>query len=140
MRLSTMFGRTLREAPGDAEHPAFQLLVRAGLVRQMLAGGMALLPAGMRVMQRIAAIIHEELARIDGQEFRTPVVQAAASWERTGRYAAYGPQMLRMRDRSERQLIVAPTHEEAVAELAAREIESYRQLPALIYQIHTKYR
>lgn len=140
MRLSTLFGRTLREAPADAEHPAFQLLLRAGLVRQMLAGGMALLPGGMRVMERIGAIMREELEGIDGQEFRAPVVQAAASWERSGRFFSYGPLMLRVRDRGERQLLVAPTHEETVAELAAREIESYRQLPALIYQIHTKYR
>jgi prolyl-tRNA synthetase len=140
MRLSILFGRTLREAPAEAEHVAHQLVLRAGLVRALLAGGYALLPLGMRVARRIEAIMHEELARIDGQELRTPVIQAAALWEQSGRYAKYGPLMLRLADRSERALIFAPTHEEAIAELARREIASYRQMPTLVYQIHTKYR
>ncbi|HEY3231443.1 MAG TPA: proline--tRNA ligase [Roseiflexaceae bacterium] len=140
MRLSTLFGRTLREAPADAEHTAYQLALRAGLVRQVLAGSYALMPLGMRVARRIEAIMHEEMARIDGQELRTPVVQSAAVWEKSGRYAEYGPLILQIADRSERALIFAPTHEEAVAALAVREITSYRQMPALVYQIHTKYR
>jgi prolyl-tRNA synthetase len=140
MRLSTLFGRTLREAPADAEHTAYQLALRAGLVRQVLAGSYALMPLGMRVARRIEAIMHEEMAWIDGQELRTPVVQPAAVWEKSGRYAEYGPLILRIADRSERALIFAPTHEEAVAALAVREITSYRQMPALVYQIHTKYR
>lgn len=140
MRLSTLFGRTLREAPADAEGEAYQLVLRAGLARPLLAGGYALLPLGMRVARRIEAIMHDELARIGAQELRTPIVQASAAWEQTGRYDAYGPLMLRLTDRGERRLIVAPTHEEAIAELARREVASYRQLPALVYQIHTKYR
>jgi prolyl-tRNA synthetase len=140
MRLSTLFGRTLREAPADAEHIGYQLALRAGLVRQVLAGGYAYLPLGMRVARRIEAIMHEELAGIDGQELRTPVVQASTAWERSGRYAEYGPLMLKFTDRSERPLIFAPTHEEAIADLVRREISSYRQMPALVYQIHTKYR
>lgn len=140
MRLSTVFGRTLRDAPTEAENQAHQLVLRAGLARALLAGGYALLPLGMRVARRIEAIMHEELARIDAQEFRTPIVQAAATWEQSGRYAAYGPAMLKLTDRSERALIIAPTHEEAVADLVRREVTSYRQMPALIYQIHTKYR
>jgi prolyl-tRNA synthetase len=138
--MSTLFGRTLREAPADAEQAAYQLVLRAGLARPMLAGGYALLPLGMRALRRIEAIMHEELGRIGAQELRTPVVQSPAAWEQSGRYESYGPLMLRLRDRSERPLIVAPTHEEAVTELAQREIGSYRQLPALVYQIHTKYR
>jgi prolyl-tRNA synthetase len=140
MRLSTVFGRTLRDAPAEAENQAHQLVLRAGLARALLAGGYALLPLGMRVARRIEAIMHEELARIEAQEFRTPIVQAAATWEQSGRYAAYGPAMLKLTDRSERALIIAPTHEEAVADLVRREVTSYRQMPALIYQIHTKYR
>jgi prolyl-tRNA synthetase len=140
MRLSTLFGRTLREAPADAEHTAYQLALRAGLVRQALAGSYALMPLGMRVARRIEAIMHEEMARIDGQELRTPVVQSAAVWEKSGRYAEYGPLILQIADRSERALIFAPTHEEAIAALASREITSYRQMPALVYQVHTKYR
>jgi prolyl-tRNA synthetase len=140
MRFSTMFGRTLRDAPAEAENIAHQLVLRAALVRPLLAGGYTLLPLGMRVARKIEAIMHAELARIDGQELRTPVIQLAAAWEQSGRYAQYGPLMLRMADRSERALIFAPTHEEAIAELARREIASYRQMPALVYQIHTKYR
>jgi prolyl-tRNA synthetase len=140
MRLSTLFGRTLREAPAEAENIAHQLVLRAALARPLLAGGYTLLPLGMRVARRIEAIMHEEMARIDGQELRTPVVQLAAAWEQSARYQEYGPLMLRMADRSERALIFAPTHEEAIAELARREIASYRQLPALVYQVHTKYR
>lgn len=140
MRYSTIIGRTLRDVPGDADHIAHQLMLRAGLARPLLAGGAALLPLGMLVLRRIETIMHTEMQRIAGQEFRTPVVQSAALWEQTGRYAEYGPQMLRFRNRAEQDLIFAPTHEEAVAELARREVESYRQLPALLYQIHTKYR
>jgi len=140
MRLSTLFGRTLRDVPAEAENLAHQLVLRAGLARALLAGGYALLPLGMRVARRIETIMHEEFARIDGQEFRTPVIQAATAWQQSGRYTNYGPLMLRITDRSERALIFAPTHEEAVAELARREITSYRQMPALLYQIHTKYR
>src|SRR5262245_48909160 len=106
----------------------------------MLAGGYAYLPLGMRVARRIETIMHEELGHIDGQELRTPVVQATTPWEQSGRYAEYGPLILKFADRSERALIFAPTHEEAVADLARREISSYRQMPALVYQIHTKYR
>jgi prolyl-tRNA synthetase len=140
MRLSTLFGRTLRDAPAEAENIAHQLVLRAALVQPLLAGGYTLLPLGMRVARRIEAIMHDELARIDGQELRTPVIQQASAWEQSGRYTQYGPLMLRMADRSDRALIFAPTHEEAIAELARREIVSYRQMPALVYQIHTKYR
>src|SRR5215211_2231002 len=140
MRFSTLFGRTLRDAPAEAENIAHQLVLRAALVRPLLAGGYTLLPLGMRVARRIEAIMHAEMARIEGQELRTPVIQQAAAWEQSGRYANYGPLMLRITDRSDRALIFAPTHEEAVTEVARREITSYRQMPALIYQVHTKYR
>ncbi|MFL5803289.1 MAG: proline--tRNA ligase [Roseiflexaceae bacterium] len=140
MRLSTLFGRTLREAPSEAEHIAHRLVLRAGLVRQLQAGSYAFMPLGMRVARRIEAIMHEEMASIDAQEFRTPLIQAASVWEQSGRYSLYGPLILQMTDRSERALIFAPTHEEAITELARREIASYRQMPALVYQITTKYR
>lgn len=140
MRYSTVFGRSLRDAPTEAEQVAHQLVVRAGLARPLLAGGVALLPLGMLVLRRIEAIMHAEMTRIAAQEFRTPVVQSASLWQQTGRYSEYGPQMLRFSNRADQPLLVAPTHEEAVAELARREIESYRHMPALIYQIHTKYR
>ena len=140
MKLSTLFGRTLRDAPSEADTLPYQLALRAALVRSTQSGSFALMPFGMRALRRIEAIMHEELEVIGAQEFRTPVVQAAGVWERSGRLNMYGPLILQARDRSERSLLFAPTHEEAIAELARREIPSYRQLPAIVYQIHTKYR
>ena len=140
MRFSTFFGRTLREAPSDAEGIGYQLALRTAMVRPLQAGSFAMLPLGMRVMRRIEAIMRAELEHIGAQEFRTPIVQSLEAWQRSGRESMYGNGILRLTDRSERQLIVAPTHEEAVAELAQREISSYRHMPAIIYQIHTKYR
>jgi hypothetical protein len=119
------------KVPENAYHPTFYEAFRFWLKLGFISFGG---PAGQ------IAIMHEELARIDGQELRTPVIQLAAAWEQSGRYTQYGPLMLRMADRSERALIFAPTHEEAIAELARREIVSYRQMPALVYQVHTKYR
>ncbi len=140
MRVSTLFGRTLREAPAEAETQAHQLALRAGLIRPLQSGSLSLLPLGMRVARQIERIMHEELEQIGAQELRTPLVQAASIWEQTGRYQAYGPLMLRFADRAGRALLFAPTHEETIADLASREIVSYRQMPALVYQIHTKYR
>lgn len=140
MRLSTWFGRTLREAPTEAEHLAHRLVLRAGLARALQAGSFALLPLGMRAIRRIENIIHEELQRAGGQELRLPLIQPASLWEESGRYETYGAQMLRLADRTRRALIFAPTHEEAIAHLAAGEITSYRHMPALVYQVHTKYR
>jgi prolyl-tRNA synthetase len=140
MRLAKLFGQTLRTTPADAETSAHQLALRAGLVRPLQSGSLAMLPLGMRVVRQIECVIHEELAAIGAQELRTPVIQAAAIWQKTGRYEQYGPAMLRFADRAGRSLLFAPTHEETIAYLAASEIASYRQLPALVYQIHTKYR
>lgn len=140
MRVSTLFGRTLRDAPAEAEHFAHRLVLRAGLARALQAGSFAVLPLGMRAIRRIESIIHEELHRVGAQELRTPLIQPAALWEESGRYTTYGAQMLRISDRTGRALIFAPTHEEAIAHFAAGEITSYRQMPALVYQVHTKYR
>lgn len=140
MRLSALFGRTLREAPAEADHVAYQLVLRAGLARLLQAGSFVLLPLGMRALRRVEAIIHDEMARAGCQELRVPAFQPAEPWQRTGRYATYGPAMLRFTDRGGRALIAAPTNEEAVADLARREVSSYRQLPALVYQVQTKYR
>ncbi|PDW01665.1 proline--tRNA ligase [Candidatus Viridilinea mediisalina] len=140
MRLSTLLGRTLREVPAEAEHIGYQLALRAGLTRSLGSGSFALLPLGLAALRRIEALMHAEMAALGAQEVRTPIIQLASLWEQTGRYHSYGPQMLKLQDRNERQLVFAPTHEEAIAELARREVNSYRQLPALAYQIHTKYR
>ncbi|MGQ9927117.1 MAG: proline--tRNA ligase [Chloroflexaceae bacterium] len=140
MRLATLLGRTLREPPAEAEQIGHQLALRAGLARALAPGSFALLPLGLAAARRIEIIMHEELRRIGAQEVRMPIVQPATLWEQTGRYTDYGAQMLRLRDRAGRPLVVAPTHEEELAELARREIGSYRQLPALVYAIQPVYR
>ncbi|MCX7790066.1 MAG: proline--tRNA ligase, partial [Chloroflexaceae bacterium] len=140
MRLSSLLGRTLREAPAEAEQIGHQLALRAGLARALAPGSFALLPLGLAAARRIEALMREELARIGGQETRLPLVQPAALWERTGHDAVYGPRMLGLRDRAERPLALAPTHEAALVELARREIGSYRQLPSLVYAIQPVYR
>lgn len=138
--MSMLLGRTGRDVPTEAELVAHQLVVRAGLVRAMLAGGMALLPLGMRVLRAIEGIMHDELTRIEGQEVRTPVLQPLGLWEQSGRATLYGSLIARLENRAGQSLVVGPTHEEVMTELARRTVDSYRQLPILAYQIHTKYR
>lgn len=142
MRLSHLFGRTLREAPSDAEMPSHQLALRAGLVRLVSQGIYAYLPLGWRVIQRIARIMRQEMDAIGAQELSMPFVQPASLWQATGRYQAPspGPALLRFRDRNEREMVLAMTHEEALADLARQEIRSYRQLPQIVYHIQIKYR
>ncbi|MCS6881357.1 MAG: proline--tRNA ligase [Oscillochloridaceae bacterium] len=140
MRLSSLLGRTLREPPAEAEQIGHQLALRAGLARALAPGSFALLPLGLAATRRIEALMREELTRLGGQEARLPLVLPVAFWERTGHDAVYGPLMLRLRDRAERPLALAPTHEAALVELARREIGSYRQLPALVYAIQPVYR
>ncbi|MBN1400245.1 MAG: proline--tRNA ligase [Anaerolineae bacterium] len=142
MRFSRMFARTLREAPAEAELVSHQLSVRAGLVRQMAAGIYSYLPLGKRVLNRIAAIVRDEMEAIEGQEILMPVVQPAQLWRTTGRYEAPspGPALVRFEDRSGHEMVLAMTHEEAVTDLARQEIRSYRQLPQLVYHIQTKFR
>lgn len=139
MRISTLFGRTLREAPTEAEQPAYRLLLRAGLLRALPGASHALLPLGMRVVRRIEALVRDELERISGQECRMPLVQDAGLWEQTSRAAAYGSSLARLRDRNDRDLVLAPDSVAALASLARREITSYRQLPALLYAIGAAY-
>ncbi|MFH1084741.1 MAG: proline--tRNA ligase, partial [Chloroflexota bacterium] len=142
MRCSTLFGRTLREAPADADLASHQLLMRAGMIRPMAAGIYSYLPLGLRVVQRIAAIIRAELDAIGGQELLMPIAQPAELWKATGRYqaSAPGPALVRWQDRNAREMVLAMTHEEAVTALARSEIRSHRQLPLLVYQIQTKFR
>jgi len=142
MRLSTMFGRTLRESPADAELTSHQLSIRAGLVRRMAAGIYTYLPLGWRVLRKIEQIMREEMDAIDGQELLMPVVHPAELWRATGRYdaPAPGPALLRFKDRTGHDMVLAMTHEEVVAALARQEVYSYRQLPMMIYHIQTKFR
>ncbi|MDP9368559.1 MAG: proline--tRNA ligase [Chloroflexota bacterium] len=140
MRMSHLFGRTLREAPGDAELPSHQLMVRAALVRPLGAGIFSLLPLGRRVIRKVEQIIREEMDAIGGQELFMPVVHPAEIWRESGRYQEVGPELTRFKDRAERDMVLAMTHEEIVTDLARSEINSYRQLPQLVYQIQTKWR
>ncbi len=140
MRVSHLFGTTLREAPGDADIASHQLLVRAGYVRQLAAGIFSYLPLGQRALLKIARILREELDAIGGQEVSLPVVHPAELWQATGRWYEIDHTMARFQDRRGRDMLLAMTHEEVVAQLASTEVRSYRQLPILVYQIQTKFR
>ncbi|MEK7219951.1 MAG: proline--tRNA ligase, partial [candidate division NC10 bacterium] len=140
MRWSKSLIPTLKEDPADAEAISHKLMVRAGLVRQLAAGIYVYLPLGQRVMDRIAAIIREEMNAIGGQEITMPVIHPAELWQASGRWGTIGDEMFRLKDRYQRDLCLGMTHEEVIAWIAAREIHSYRDLPQLWYQIQTKER
>ncbi len=140
MRLSHLFGETLREAPADAEFISHQLLVRAGYIRQLGTGIFSYLPLARRVMDKIEDIMREEMNAIGGQEMTMPVVHPAEIWKETGRWYQIGSEMGRMKDSTGRDMVLAMTHEEVVTDLVRNIIHSYRQLPALIYHIQTKWR
>ncbi|MDH4334511.1 MAG: proline--tRNA ligase [Chloroflexota bacterium] len=140
MRLSRLFFTSLRDDPADAEMASHRLLVRAGYVRQLGAGIYSLLPLGFRVSQRIEQVIRDEMNAIGGQEMEMPVVHPADLWRETGRYAKIGPEMVRFKDRSGRDMVLAMTHEEVVADLLRDLVKSYRQLPAIVYHFQTKFR
>ncbi|OGK83709.1 MAG: proline--tRNA ligase [Candidatus Rokubacteria bacterium GWC2_70_16] len=131
---------TLREDPAEAEAISHRLMVRAGLVRQLAAGIYVYLPAGLRVLDKVTAIIRQEMNAIGGQELTMPVLQPAEIWQQSGRWEAIGGEMFRLKDRNQRDMCLGMTHEEVVAWLAAREIRSYRDLPQVWYQIQTKER
>ena len=140
MRMSTMFGRTLREAPSGVEVEGHRLLLRAGFIRQVAAGVFSYLPLARRSIGKIEAILREEMDAVGGQEVSMPVVQPADVWKRSGRYGSTGRELVRLRDRRDREMVLAMTHEEIVAGLAAGEVDSYQRLPRLVYQIQTKFR
>jgi prolyl-tRNA synthetase len=140
MRLSQLFFTTLRDDPADAEMPSHRLLVRAGYVRQLGSGIYSLLPLGFRVTKRVEEVIREELDRIGGQEMEMPVVHPADLWRETGRYDSIGPEMARFEDRAGRDMVLAMTHEEVVADLLRDIVKSYRQLPMIVYHFQTKFR
>ncbi|MEJ2253231.1 MAG: proline--tRNA ligase [Nitrospirota bacterium] len=140
MLLSRLFVPTLREDPSEAEAASHRLLVRAGYVRQLAAGLYIYLPLGWKVMQKINAIIREEMDAIGGQEVSMPVLHPAEVWQQTGRWEEIGEEMFRLKDRGGRDMCLGMTHEEIMAWLAAQEIRSYRDLPQVWYQIQTKLR
>ena len=140
MRMTRIFSTTLREEPAEAEIASHTLLLRAGFIRQLGAGIFSYLPLGRRAMDRIEAVMHAEMGAIGGQELTMPVVHPADIWQETGRWSQIGAEMARFKDRTDRDMVLAMTHEEVVTDLARREIQSYRQLPQLIYHIQTKWR
>ena len=140
MRMSNLFFQTLREPPADAEIASHQLLIRAGMVRQLAAGLWDFMPLGMRVKQKVEQIIREEMDAISTQEIVLPVVHPAEIWKETGRWYEIGDDMARFQDRHGRDMVLAMTHEEIVADMVRQVVSSYRQLPFALYQIQTKFR
>jgi prolyl-tRNA synthetase len=140
MRMSRHFGQTLREKPSEAEIPSHELLLRAGFIRQLAAGIFSYLPLAKRSLFKIENILREEINAIGGQEIEMPVVNPASIWKETGRWYKVGAEMARFEDRTGRDMVLAMTHEEVIADLLRREIKSYRQLPQLLYHIQTKWR
>src|ERR687891_11998 len=139
MRVTRSLLPTLREDPADAEAASHKLMLRAGLVRQLAAGVFVWLPLGQRVMDKIGAILREEMNAIGGQEITMPVIHPAEIWKQTNRYDGI-PEQFKLKDRHGRDLVLGMTHEEVIAWLASREIRSYRDLPQIWYQIQTKER
>ena len=140
MRLSQYPINTLKETPAEAEVVSHQLMLRAGLIRRLAAGLYSWLPFGLRVLQKVERIIREEMNRAGALEVVMPVVQPAELWQESGRWTEYGPELLRIKDRHERDYVAGPTHEEVITDIARRELKSYRQLPVNFYQIQTKFR
>ncbi len=140
MRLSQYLLPTLKEEPKEAELVSHKLLLRAGLIRPLSTGIYTYLPLGWRVLRKIERIVREEMDAIGGQELHMPIAHPAELWERTGRLADFGPQLIHFKDRTGREFVLGPTHEEVITDLARREIRSYRQLPLMLYQIQTKFR
>ena len=140
MRASQYFIATLKEAPNDAEIISHQLMLRAGLIRRLAGGIYTWMPLGLRVLRKVEAIVREEMNRAGALELFMPAVQPAELWQESGRWEKYGPELLRFKDRHQRDFVMGPTHEEVITDIVRREIKSYRQLPQHFYQIQTKFR
>lgn len=140
MRMAKLFGRTVREVPADAEFPSHRLMVRAAMIRPLGAGIYSLMPLGYRVIKKAEAIIREEMDRIGGQEMLMPLVHPAELWKETNRYYLIGQELTRLEDRGGREMVLAMTHEEVVADLLRTDVSSYKQLPQIVYHLQTKWR
>ncbi len=140
MRASRFFISTLKEAPADAEIVSHQLMLRAGLIRRLAGGIYTWMPLGLRVVRKVEAVIRGEMNRAGAVEVFMPAIQPAELWQESGRWVKYGPELLRLKDRHQRDFCVGPTHEEVITDIARRELRSYRQLPVHFYQIQTKFR
>jgi prolyl-tRNA synthetase len=140
MRFSKLFLPTLKEAPSDAEVISHKLMIRAGMIRKLAAGIYDLLPLGLMAQRKVENIIREELNKVGAQEVLLPSIQPAELWQESGRWEVYGKELLRIKDRHQRDFCYGPTHEEVITDLVRREVRSYRQLPLNLYQIQTKFR
>ena len=140
MKASQFFISTLKEAPADAEVVSHRLMMRAGLIKRLGAGIYSYLPMGLRVIRKVEAIIREEMNRAGAVELLMPVVQPAELWMESGRFQAYGPELMRVKDRHDRDFIIQPTSEEVITDIARQELRSYKQLPRNFYHIQTKFR
>ncbi|MFM9912165.1 MAG: proline--tRNA ligase [Methylophilaceae bacterium] len=140
MRVSQFFLSTLKEAPNEAELISHQLMLRAGLIKRLGAGLYSWMPLGLRVLRKVETIVREEMNKAGALELLMPAVTPAELWQETGRWDVFGPQMLKIKDRHERDFCFGPTHEEVITDIARKEIKSYKQLPLNFYQIQTKFR
>ncbi|WP_445346010.1 proline--tRNA ligase [Acinetobacter bohemicus] len=140
MRASRFLFATLRETPNDAEVISHQLMLRAGMIRKLASGLYTWLPMGVRVLNKVEAIVREEMNRAGSLEVFMPVTQPSSLWEESGRFVQYGPELLRFKDRHNNDFVLGPTHEEVITDLARNELKSYKQLPINFYQIQTKFR
>ena len=140
MRFSKLFGKTLKEIPSDADTLSHQLLLRTGMIQQVATGVYSYLPLGWRVLRKIEQIIREEMDKVGGQELMLPTLQPFELWQETGRYPSFGKTLFTVTDRREHTLVLGPTHEEIITDLVRRYVQSYRDLPLLLYQIQNKFR
>ena len=140
MRMSQLFGKTQREIPAEAETVSHQLLLRTGMISQVAAGVYSYLPLGWRVLKKIEGIIRDEMNKAGGQELNMPVLQPLELWQETGRDQSFGEGLFTLSDRRDHKLVLGPTHEEVITQLVSRNVQSYRDLPLLLYQIQTKFR
>ncbi len=140
MRASKFFFNTQKEAPNEAELQSHILMVRAGLIKRLGSGLYNWMPLGLRVLRKVEAVVRDEMNKAGALELLMPAVQPKELWEETGRWAVFGPQMLKIKDRHEREFCFGPTHEEVITDIARKEIRSYKQLPLNFYQIQTKFR
>ena len=140
MRTTQYLLATQKEVPSDAEVISHQLMLRAGMVRKLASGLYSWLPTGLRVLNKVSKIVHEEMVRAGSIEINMPVVQPADLWQQSGRWEEYGPELLRLQDRNQRDFVLGPTHEEVITSLVSNEVSSYKQLPLNLYQVQTKFR
>jgi prolyl-tRNA synthetase len=140
MRATQFFLNTLKEAPADAEVVSHQLMMRSGMIKRLAGGIYTYMPIGLRAIRKVEGIIREEMNRAGALELLMPAVQPAELWQESGRWEKYGPELLRLKDRHDRDYVIGPTHEEVITDVVRKEVKSYRQLPLNLYQIQTKFR